>query len=64
MTTRACRSPHPLRKLNRGLRFIEIPVPSAPGTNQVLVGVEFSPINPNDPMVALGGVDELTRDQR
>jgi hypothetical protein len=37
-----------------GLRFVEIPEPSAPGANQVLVGVEFSPINPNDPMVAVG----------
>jgi len=37
-----------------GLRFVEIPETSAPGANQVLVGVEFSSINPNDLMLALG----------
>jgi NADPH:quinone reductase-like Zn-dependent oxidoreductase len=37
-----------------GLKFAEIPEPPAPGENQVLIGVEFSPINPNDLMVALG----------
>jgi NADPH:quinone reductase-like Zn-dependent oxidoreductase len=38
-----------------GLWFVEIPEPPAPrDANQVLVGVEFSPVNPNDPMAALG----------
>src|ERR1700704_6000783 len=37
-----------------GLEFVEIPEPDAPGPNQVLTGVEFSPINPNDLMLAQG----------
>jgi NADPH:quinone reductase-like Zn-dependent oxidoreductase len=37
-----------------GLEFVDIPEPDAPGPNQVLIGVEFSPINPNDLMVAQG----------
>jgi NADPH:quinone reductase-like Zn-dependent oxidoreductase len=37
-----------------GLGFVEIPEPSEPTANQVLVGVEFSPINPNDLSVARG----------
>jgi NADPH:quinone reductase-like Zn-dependent oxidoreductase len=37
-----------------GLEFVEIAEPPEPGTNQVLVGVEFSPINPNDLSVARG----------
>jgi hypothetical protein len=37
-----------------GLEYVEIPEPDAPGLNQVLIGVEFSPINPNDLMVAQG----------
>src|SRR5260370_41795396 len=37
-----------------GLKFVDIPEPDAPGPNQVLTGVEFSPINPNDLMVAQG----------
>jgi NADPH:quinone reductase-like Zn-dependent oxidoreductase len=37
-----------------GLKLVEIPEPPAPGANQVLVGVEFSPVNPNDLMLALG----------
>ena len=37
-----------------GLEYVEIPEPDAPGPNQVLIGVEFSPINPNDLMVAQG----------
>ena len=28
-----------------GLEFVEISEPDAPGPNQVLTGVEFSPIN-------------------
>src|SRR6516165_1170187 len=31
-----------------------MPEPDAPGPNQVLIGVEFSPINPNDLSVARG----------
>src|SRR5690348_9379403 len=37
-----------------GLEYVEIPEPDAPGLNEVLIGVEFSPINPNDLMVAQG----------
>jgi NADPH:quinone reductase-like Zn-dependent oxidoreductase len=37
-----------------GLQDVDIPEPDAPGPNQVLIGVEFSPINPNDLMVAQG----------
>src|SRR5271169_1319118 len=37
-----------------GLKYVDIPEPDAPGPNQVLIGVEFSPINPNDLMVAQG----------
>lgn len=37
-----------------GLECVDIPEPDAPGPNQVLIGVEFSPINPNDLMVAKG----------
>src|SRR6202007_897036 len=37
-----------------GLEYVDIPEPDAPGPNQVLIGVEFSPINPNDLLVAQG----------
>ena len=37
-----------------GLEFVDIPEPDVPGPNQVLTGVEFSPINPNDLMLAHG----------
>src|ERR1700730_18130807 len=37
-----------------GLEYVDIPEPDAPGPNEVLIGVEFSPINPNDVMVAQG----------
>jgi NADPH:quinone reductase-like Zn-dependent oxidoreductase len=37
-----------------GLQYVDIPEPNAPSSNQVLIGVEFSPINPNDLMVAQG----------
>jgi NADPH:quinone reductase-like Zn-dependent oxidoreductase len=37
-----------------GLEYVDIPEPDAPGADQVLIGVEFSPINPNDLMVAQG----------
>src|SRR6476660_4880003 len=37
-----------------GLKLVDIPAPDAPGPNQVLIGVEFSPINPSDLMVAQG----------
>src|ERR1700736_3841148 len=36
------------------LQYVDIPEPDAPGPNQVLIGVEFSPINPNGLMVAQG----------
>jgi NADPH:quinone reductase-like Zn-dependent oxidoreductase len=37
-----------------GLECVDIPEPHTPGPNQVLIGVEYSPINPNDLMVAQG----------
>jgi NADPH:quinone reductase-like Zn-dependent oxidoreductase len=37
-----------------GLEFVDISEPDAPGPNQVLTGVEFSPVNPNDLMLAQG----------
>jgi NADPH:quinone reductase-like Zn-dependent oxidoreductase len=37
-----------------GLKYVDVPEPDAPSPNQVLIGVEFSPINPNDLMVAQG----------
>jgi NADPH:quinone reductase-like Zn-dependent oxidoreductase len=37
-----------------GLKYVDIPEPDAPDPNEVLIGVEFSPINPNDLMVAQG----------
>src|SRR5258706_6616159 len=37
-----------------GLEYVDIAEPVAPGPGQVLLGVEFSPINPNDLMVAQG----------
>ena len=37
-----------------GLQYVDIPEPDAPGSNQVLIGVEFSPINANDLLVAQG----------
>src|ERR1700732_5303982 len=37
-----------------GLEYVDIPEPDAPGPNQVLIGVEFSAINPNDLIVAQG----------
>src|SRR6201998_3136032 len=37
-----------------GLECVDIPEPDTPGPNQILIGVEYSPINPNDLMVAQG----------
>src|SRR6201988_5469717 len=37
-----------------GLQCVDIPEPDAPGSNEVLIGVEFSPTNPNDLMVPQG----------
>ena len=37
-----------------GLKFVDIPAPDAPGPNQVLIGVEFCPINPSDLLLAQG----------
>ena len=37
-----------------GLNYVDIPEPKAPGTNQVLIGVEFSPLNPSDLLLAKG----------
>src|SRR5580658_5735741 len=37
-----------------GLKYVDIPEPEAPGPNQVLIGVEFSPVNPSDLLLARG----------
>jgi NADPH:quinone reductase-like Zn-dependent oxidoreductase len=37
-----------------GLKYVEVPEPAAPGPNQVLIGVEFSPVNPSDLLLAQG----------
>jgi NADPH:quinone reductase-like Zn-dependent oxidoreductase len=37
-----------------GLGVADVPEPKAPGTNEVLVAIEYSPINPNDLLVARG----------
>src|SRR6202795_2849821 len=37
-----------------GLKYVDIPEPDAPGPNQVLIGVEFCPINPSDLLLAMG----------
>src|SRR5271154_690435 len=36
------------------LQYAELPEPNKPGQNEVLIQVEFSPLNPNDLMLALG----------
>ena len=38
----------------RGLEFVDIPEPAAPSVGQVLIGVEFSPIDLSDLLVASG----------
>ncbi len=37
-----------------GLKYVDIPAPDAVGPNQVLIGVEFAPIDPSDLLVANG----------
>ena len=37
-----------------GAKYVDIPEPDAPGPNEVLIGVEFSPINPSDLLLAQG----------
>src|SRR5579864_7982470 len=37
-----------------GLKFVDIPAPEAPGPMQVLLGVEFSPLNQSDLLLARG----------
>ena len=37
-----------------GLKYVNLPEPEAPGPNQVLIGIEFSPVNPSDLLVARG----------
>ena len=37
-----------------GLKYVDLPAPEAPGSNQVLIGIEFSPINPSDLLLANG----------
>jgi NADPH:quinone reductase-like Zn-dependent oxidoreductase len=37
-----------------GLKYLDIPGPGAPGPNQVLISVEFSPVNQSDLLLARG----------
>ena len=37
-----------------GLGMADVPEPKAPGANEVLVAIEYSPVNPNDLLVARG----------
>ncbi len=37
-----------------GLKYVDIPAPEAPGPDQVVIGIEFSPINPSDLLLAQG----------
>jgi NADPH:quinone reductase-like Zn-dependent oxidoreductase len=37
-----------------GLKYVDLPEPEAPGPNQILIGVEFSPLNPSDLLLAKG----------
>ena len=37
-----------------GLKYVDIPAPDAPGSNQVLIGIEFSPLNQSDLLLAQG----------
>jgi NADPH:quinone reductase-like Zn-dependent oxidoreductase len=37
-----------------GLKYVDLPEPEVPGPNQVLIGVEFSPLNPSDLLLAKG----------
>src|SRR6202022_3800100 len=37
-----------------GLKYVDIPPPEAPGPNQVLIGIEFSPLNQSDLLLARG----------
>jgi NADPH:quinone reductase-like Zn-dependent oxidoreductase len=37
-----------------GLKYVDIPEPAAPGPNQVLIAIEFSPLNQSDLLLARG----------
>ena len=37
-----------------GLEYVDVPKPGATGPNQVLIAVEFSPVNPSDLLLARG----------
>jgi NADPH:quinone reductase-like Zn-dependent oxidoreductase len=37
-----------------GLEYVDLPEPESPGPNQVLIGVEFSPLNQSDLLLARG----------
>jgi NADPH:quinone reductase-like Zn-dependent oxidoreductase len=37
-----------------GLKYVDIPEPEAPGSNQVLIGIEFSPLIQSDLLLARG----------
>src|SRR5260221_10352328 len=36
------------------LKYVNIPAPEAPGPNQVLIGIDFSPVDPSDLLLASG----------
>src|SRR5260370_5904806 len=36
------------------LQYVDIPEPAAPGPSKVLIGIEFSPLNPSDLLLARG----------
>ena len=37
-----------------GLKYVDLPEPAAPGPNEVLIGIEFAPLNPSDLLLAQG----------
>src|SRR6266852_7107748 len=37
-----------------GLKYVDIPAPQGPGANKVLIGVEYSPLNQSDLLLARG----------
>jgi NADPH:quinone reductase-like Zn-dependent oxidoreductase len=37
-----------------GLKIVDIPAPGAPGPNQVLIGMEYAPVDPSDLLLAMG----------
>jgi NADPH:quinone reductase-like Zn-dependent oxidoreductase len=37
-----------------GLKYVDLPETAAPGPNEVLIGIEFAPLNPSDLLLAQG----------